>query len=256
MKTYSCLLIASLIFISACEKNESIDSLDSSSKLLVAIKKNGKFITEFKYDDLNRLIQLNNYHSDTISYSEIYQYDSDNKLIKRTFVGFIETYEYFNNEKLKTTTNYYNATDKEWKIEYQYDEDKISKGITYFNGSESGYIEYKYDSNGNTIERTEYTNWSKQKDIIGAQYKLTYDNKINPIKNLSVYPVDIVQYNNPTYFYHYMAIMSMYPPEYYSTYDYDTTGLPIKEYRIPTREYRDSQTFDYEYTYKKKTNER
>ena len=97
MKTYFCLLIASLIFILACEKNETIESLGSSSRLLVAIKENGKLITELKYDDLNRLIQLNNYHSDTISYSEIYQYDSDNKLIKRTFSGYIETYEYFNN---------------------------------------------------------------------------------------------------------------------------------------------------------------
>ncbi len=247
MKTYFCLLIASLIFILACEKNEMIDSLDSSSKLLVAIKENSKLITEFKYDNLNRLVQLNNYHSDTISYSEIYQYDSDNKLIKRTFGGFIETYEYFSDSRLKTTINYYKPKDKEWSIEYQYKNDKISKGITFFNGSESGYIDYKYDSNGNTIERTEYPNWSEQKDFIGTQYKLTYDNKINPIKNLNVYPIDIVQNNNPTYFYHYIAIMSMYPPEYHMTYDYDTIGLPIKEYRVHTREYHDSQTFDYEY---------
>ena len=252
MKTYFILLIASLIFILACEKNEMIDSLDSSSKLLVAIKENGKLITEFKYDDLNRLIQLNNYHSDTISYSEIYQYDSDNKLIKRTFGGFIETYEYFSDSSLKTTIKYYKPTDREWSIEYQYKNDKISKGITFFNGSESGYIDYKYDSNGNTIERTGYSNWSEQKDFIDKQYKLTYDNKINPIKNLSVYPIDIIQNNNPTYFYHYMAIMSMYPPEYYSTYDYDTTGLPIKEYRVPTREYRGTQTFDYEYNKSRK----
>jgi len=256
MKTYFCLLIASLIFILACEKNETIESLGSSSRVLVAIKENGKLITEFKYDDLNRLIQLNNYHSDTISYSEIYKYDSDNKLIKRTFGGSIKIYEYFNNEKLKSTINYHNATEKVWKTEYQYDENKISKGITYFNGSESGYIEFKYDSNGNTIERTEYSNRTEQKDFINTQFKLSYDNKINPLMNLSIFPVDIIQKNNPSYYYAYMAAMSMYPPEYYSTYDYDTTGLPIKEYRVHTREYRGTQTFDYEYIYKKKINER
>lgn len=244
MKTYIFLLIVSLIGVSACEKDESFESFGSSSRLLVAVKENNQLITEFKYDSLNRLIQLNNYLADTISYSEFYQYDSDNKLIKRTFIGFIETYEYDSFEKLKSLVKYYNATDKEWRVDYQYDNDRITKGITFYNGSETGYIDFKYDSKGNTIERTEYSDYSEQKGFIIEQYKLKYDNKINPVKNLAIFPVDIFQKNNPVYFYHYMAIMSSYPSEYYSTYDYDTTGIPITEYR-------DSRTLYYEYTDKK-----
>ena len=247
MKTMPLLLISSLLLIVACENNDPNDSFISSPKLLVEIREDNHLISEFIYDSQNRLIQLNNYHSDTISYSEIYQYDSQNRMVSRTFDGFIETYDYSNDGKLKSTLKYYELTDKEWRIEYQYDNGRICKGITFFNDSESGYIEYKYDSNGNTIERTEYPNWSEQQDFIDSQFKLTYDNKINPIANLSIYPIDIVQKNNPTYYYHYMPIMSTYPPEYYSTYDYDTTGLPIKEYRVPTREYRGSRIFDYMY---------
>jgi len=243
MKTYLCLLIAGLIVLPGCKNGESTGSLPSSSKLLAAIKQNNHLITEFKYDSLNRLTQLNNYLADTISYNEFYQYDLNNKLIKRTYSGFIENYEYSGDGKLNTMIKDYNATQKEWKIVYQYDDDKISKGITYFNDSETGYIGFKYDSNGNTIERTEYPNWATQ-DFIDTQFKLTYDSKINPVINRSIFPGDVVQNNNPIYFYHYMSVMSIPPPEYHSNYDYDTAGLPVKEYR-------GSQIFDYEYIDKK-----
>lgn len=86
MKTYFCLLIVCLIGISACRKDESVGLLGTSSKLLVTIKENGHIITGFKYDSLNRLIQLNEYFADTIYNSEFYKYDSVNRLTKRVSV--------------------------------------------------------------------------------------------------------------------------------------------------------------------------
>ena len=240
MKTALFILILGLMGLSACKKDESIEPLGSSPKLLVSIMENNLLITDFKYDSLNRLIQLNNYHADTISYSENYQYDSDNKLIQRIFAGFIETYEYTRDGKLLTTKKYYNPTGKVWNIEYQYDKGRIIKGITFYEGTQTGYIVFKYDSQGNTIERTEYPNSPDLKGFKIEQFKIDYDTKINPVKNLCLFPADIVQKNNPTYFYHYLAVMSSLPPEYHSTYDYDTLG-------IPTKEYRDSRTFIYNY---------
>ena len=46
--------------------------------------------------------------------------------------------------------------------------------------------------------------------------------------------------------------MSMFPPQYEFSYDYDNTGLPIKEYRKKLQEISISNTFDYEYTDKSK----
>lgn len=244
MKTALFILIISLICLSACKKDESIKPLVTSPKLLVSVMENNLLVTEFKYDSLNRLIQLNNYHADTISYSENYQYDSDNRLIQRTFTGFVETYEFAGDGKLMISKKHYNATGKEWKIEYQYDKGRINKGITFYDGSQTGYIVFKYDSDGNTIERTEYSNSPDLKGFKVEQFKIEYDTKINPVKNLSLFPADIVQNNNPTYFYHYLAVMSSLPPEYHSTYDYDTIG-------IPTKEYRGSRIFIYNYIAKR-----
>lgn len=240
MKTFLYILILGLPGLSACNKDESIEPSGSSPKLLVSIMENNLLIAEFKYDSLNRLIQLNNYHADTISYSEDYQYDLNDKLVKRTFSGFVETYEYARDGKLLTTKKYYITTGKVWKIEYQYFKDKISKGITFYDGTQTGYIVFRYDLRGNTIERTEYSNSADLEGFKIEQFKLAYDTKINPVKNPGIFPVDIVQNNNTTYFYHYLAVMSSLPPEYHSTYEYDSIG-------IPTKEYRDSRTFTYNY---------
>lgn len=241
------------MFLSACEKDEFQNSFKSPSKLLVSIKENDKLIFEFKYDDLNRLVQIDKYPSgSTVCTSEFYEYDSQNRLISKTYGEFIETFEYNSSGKLKATTRHYQPNDKEWEIEYQYNKGLISKGITYYNGLEWGSVQYKYDSRGNTIERTEYSISSEYTDNIISQFKYTYDNKVNPylfsgFSFWSECPVDIIQGNNPTYSYYYNINMSMFPPQYVFTYDYDNTGLPIKEYREELQEYGVSSVFEYEY---------
>jgi hypothetical protein len=220
-----------LIGLSACELNPSCNCDDNPSKLLVAIKENDKLISEFKYDGQNRLVQLDIYYNDSVWCSEYYQYTPDNKLVKRTHSGFIDTYEYSSTGKLKSATQYYQATEKEWKTEYHYSGNKINRGTTYFNGSETGYVVFKYDSNGNTIERTEYLKIQGQDDFMDSQFKMTYDDQVNPLVNHYQYPIDVIQKNNPTYYYYYMSIMSSFPPEFNSSYEYDEEGLPVKEYR-------------------------
>jgi len=235
MKPSFFLLVIGLAAQSACEKDESPDSWPRPSKLLVAIRENNQLVSEFKYDDLERLVQINNYYTDAVVDSETYEYDDDNTLFRRTHAGNIETYEYTDDGKLKTVVLNYSPGTSVRTTRYQYVGDRISRAIIFFNGSAAGYVEYKYDLNGNTILRTEYYG-----DMIMSQIRLAYDNKINPVRNLSKFAADIIQKNNPTYFYSFFAYMSSFPPEYHIDYSYDPSGLPVKEYR-------DSRTFEYEY---------
>lgn len=170
MKTIFCLIIVCLIETSSCRKDESVAVISTSSKLLVKIKEKGHTITGFKYDSLNRLIQLNEYFADTFYYSEFYKYDSVSRLSKRIYGGFIETYKYNSDGKLLKKNLTYPATEKKWDIEYQYNKNNLSKGIVFYNGIENGYIDFKYDSNGNTVERTEYFSSAGQNDLMLEQF--------------------------------------------------------------------------------------
>lgn len=236
-------MIVCLAVLTSCQKDVPETSNNPFFKLLVAIKENDKLVTEFRYDSLKRLVLLNNYRSDTVINSESYQYDLENRLIKRIYPGFMETYQYSGSGKLQSTTLDYPATSKEWKTEYQYSGKKISKGITYFNGDKRGYIDFKYDSRGNTVERSEYAIAEGQEDFLDEQFKMTYDDKVNPLQNPSIYPADFVQNNNPVYFYHYLSVMSSPPKEYHSTYEYDYQGYP-------TREIRDLKSYSWHYEYR------
>ncbi len=231
MKTRIWVVIACLAGMTCCQKDVQDNHDKPFLRLLTEIRENGTRVTEFKYDLLNRLIMLNNYRNDTVIYTESYQYDGDNRLSKRIFPGFTETYQYTIDGRLKSTTLDYPATDKEWRTEFHYTCKKITRGITFFNDSERGYIEYKYDANGNTIERSEYHKSDGEEDFLDEQFKFSYDDKINPLKNPSTFPADIFQKNNPVYYYHYLSIMSSPPPEYQSTYEYDDQGYPISEMR-------------------------
>jgi YD repeat-containing protein len=258
MRTIICFLIPSLLILSACKKDDFQYSFETPSKLLVSIKENGQLITELKYDSLNRLIQVDRYLNANPGYiSQFFSYDSQNRLITKSYSEFTETYEYNGNGRLVAIILHFKSAGDgyEWeqKTELQYSNGKISKGIIYSpDGIESGYFYYKYDSRGNTIERTGYSVLPEYKDIIMSNFKYTYDDKINPYPFSSsslwgVYQVDIIQGNNPTYFYYYNIVMSSLPPEYASTYDYDNTGLPIKEYREHLNGTGGSNVFDYEY---------
>lgn len=256
-------MIASLMILAACQKDKFQDSFETPSKLLVSIRENDQLITVFKYDYLNRLIQVDRYSSgNLVCISQFLKYNSQNRLISNTYGEYIETYGYNNSGRLVVIILHFKSAidGYEWeqKTELQYRKGRIYKGIIFSrDGVESSHIYYKYDSKGNTIERTEYSVSPDYKGMIMSQFKYTYDDKINPHFFSSspfwdVCQVDIVQGNNPTYFYYYNICMSMFPPQYEFAYDYDNTGLPIKEYRKRLQEFGGSSVFEYEYIDRKK----
>lgn len=247
-----------MMILSACKKDEFYYSFETPSKLLVSIKENGQPVTEFKYDDLNRLIQADSYlPGDQGMISQYFGYDSKNRLISKSGGEYVENYEYNSSGGLVTTILHFKSVRDgyEWeqKTEFQYSKGRISKGIIFSrDGVESGYINYKYDSRGNTIERTEYSVSLDYKDLIMSQFKYNYDEKINPnpISGSPFWGVshtDVIQGNNPIYSYYYNICMSAFPPQYEFSYDYDSTGLPIKEYRDKLQELSSSNIFEYEY---------
>jgi hypothetical protein len=235
-----CILFCYICLISfpACEKKDENGKVYQDTKLLVAIKEDNRLVREYIYDSLNCLICINNYRADTIFASEYYKYDADHRMIKRSYGVFVETYAYDPDGKLKSTLLYYPANEKTWKVLYQYDGDRINQGTMFYNDTETGYIEFTYDVNGNTSERNEYH--PQEVSSYYSQYRMEYDDKINPVKNPDQFPADMVMKNNTTHYYYYHAAMSTPPPEYNSTYDYDSAGYPV-------REYRESHTYDYEY---------
>jgi hypothetical protein len=249
-------MIACMMILSSCSKDDFQYSFETPSKLLVSISENGQLETEFRYDSLNRLIQADRYLSADHGFrSQYFEYDSENRLIRLSNGEYTENYEYSRSGNLvKMILHFKSAIDGyEWeqKTEFQYSRGRISKGIRYSReGVESGNFYYKYDSRGNTTERTEYSG-SSTKSMIMSQFKFTYDDRINPDPT-SGSPVwgnshpDIIRGNNQVYSYYYNAYMSSLPPEYDYTYEYDNTGLPIKSIRKDM--YQQSITiFEYEY---------
>jgi hypothetical protein len=251
-----------MMVLSACKKDDYQYSFEAPSKLLVSISENDQPVTEFKYDSLNRLIQADKYISvDPWIISQYFEYDSKNRLVRKSSGEYTENYEYSRSGILITMSLHFKSVRDgyEWeqKTELRYSKGRISKGIIFSReGIESGYVNYKYDSRGNTLERTEYSNFADYKSMIISQYKFKYDEKINPhpianytFGNLS--QADIIQGNNPTYSYYYNISMSAYPPQYEFSYDYDDTGLPITEFRKNVNDPVSSNIFDYKYTGKR-----
>ena len=250
-------MIVCMLVLSSCSKDDFQYSFETPSRLLISIRENGQLVTEFRYDSLNRLIQADRYLSYEPGFrSQYFEYDSESRLIKLSNGDYTENYEYNRSGSLvKMILHFRSAGDGyEWDqvTEYQYSRGRISKGIMYSReGFETGSIYYKYDSKGNTIERTEYFSSSKKSMVI-SQFKYTYDEMINPDPT-SVSPFmvishpDIIQGNNPVYSYYYSAYMSSMPPEYEFTYEYDDTGLPVKGVREDLYPQGSQTIFEYEY---------
>lgn len=258
MKTTFCSLILGLMLLSGCNKDEFQTSFVTPSKLIVSIKEDDQLIAQFKYDTSNRLIRADRYLPGNPVYtSQFFEYNSQNQLISKTFGEFVETYTYNTSGRLVSTNLHFKSARDgyEWdqKTDLQYNRGRISKGIIFSrDGVETGRIEYKYDSRGNTTERTEYPVSSEYNGMILSQVKFTYDDKINPFyfscsPYWEVRQSDIVQGNNPSYSYYYNSIMSSFPPEYEFTYEYDTTGLPVKVFRKHLKTNGITNVYEYEY---------
>jgi hypothetical protein len=187
--------------------------------------------TSFSYDQLNRIVQMQHYLHDTIYLTDTFEYDEGSRLVRKTSGNMTCTFQYNPAGQMISLQQTYAGSGHEWEIKYQYEHERIKKGITVFNGKEDGYIEYKYDSRGNTVERNEYAITDEGSGLMLSYHAFVYDDKTNPMPPGSGYPPDIIQHNNPTYSNYYTAFMCSLPPEYHITYDYDEAGLPLREYR-------------------------
>lgn len=202
---------------------------------LQEIRQDGKTFQKFTYDSFGRMT------ADNVYSNESYTYDSLGRLSKRFYTGFEETYKYDAGGALSSMTRYYPETGKTWSENYRRGSNgTIFDAITLFNGDTTGYVLYKHDCAGNTIERSEYG----MNGTLFYQERCTYDSFVDPLQ-LS-FPFDMVKKGNMVSHYYYNINMSSLPPQYSSSYEYNALGLPLRETRVQTRT-NDTAHFDYVY---------
>jgi len=225
------ILLFSFIFFHLFSCNRIVNPITNSNNetklLLSKIFADGKLLNEYVYDENNNLILLKVFHEDSLTHTESYQYHADHRLEKRLYNGFVETFTYDEEGLLIKMTRFYEKTDNTWEEIYHYSNSRIDTGITYFNGEKTGYILYQYDQAGNTIERKEYDNLN---NVLASEHLFSFDSKKSPFA--ISFPIDMVQNNNIIEYYHYLVIMSYLPPQYESSFEYNSADLPVKETRM------------------------
>lgn len=241
------LLIITLLYLS-CEQDDTADRLNTENidLLLTSISRNSHKYLEFTYDSINRLISSDLYYDDKTFSRTAYFYDSKNRLTGRSYDGYIETYHYRSDGLPESITKTYPETEKVWKRIFQYENGMITRAEIFYDGTQTDYAVYEYDSKANTAEIREYTMSDVYPDFIMMHHKYKYDNALNPLNLIGYTPIDVVQINNPTYVYFGNALMCSGPVEYDAAYDYDGNGLPLKEYRAyKGRSNADEFTYNY-----------
>lgn len=244
MKVIPFILIVAFLWFTSCENNDFVYSYPELDKVLVSATRTYDetvYVAEFKYDSLNRVVEVKNIFPEAQVTVESYAYNQAGYIREKKIEDYTTTYLYNSDGKLVEQNLRYisSENDYEWneKTEFKYKNGKISKGIEYSREGEIvNYISYKYDSNGNTLEKiVRPANYQYEFELIEIKFK--YDNNTNPnctsrISMLSGYSFtfhpDIVQINNPVYLYYMNAVMSSMPPEYSISYTYGPNGLPIK----------------------------
>jgi len=156
------LVLSGIVVLTSCEK----ENTNIKDKNLIPIKityygeiHSGEEI--YTYDDNNRLIKRSQYSDSTVM-----EYDNDGKLIKTIL---------YNESSLWYSFTYdYNSLNQMIKIKVYTDHD-----------SEWGWTDLKYDDNGNIKERTIYG----YDNLVNFHYTYTYDNNDNMIGE-NYYEVD------------------------------------------------------------------
>lgn len=162
-------------------------------------------------------------------------------MIEKSNGDYITTYKYNNTGRLIEQNIHFESSKSsyQWneKTEFKYKNGKINKGIRYSDSGEiTSYISYKYDSKGNTLEKT-VTASGDESDLNLVEIKFKYDTNLNPIAGtgLNIFngfsfsqDADIQQVNNPVYSSYMNLILSSLPPEFEISYEYDADGLPLK----------------------------
>lgn len=250
--------IGFMLFFLSCGKSQNYPAVQYgklgklSGAILKEIKKNNEPYLSFAYDDKNRIIKTILYYQnpDGTSHTqeETYEYNNTNQIVKRNYFSTMTDYYEYENGKLKSvrTVNSNNA-EYIYLLTFEYENGRINRATSFFNDKESSYILYEYDARGNTTSRKTYTGNGKDA-VLYAEYRCTYDDKINPVQLLSQYPLDMIQKNNVTSGYHYSIVMSSLPFITTFKYDYYQNNLP-KEVRTQADKYsniKDVLTYVYE----------
>lgn len=262
--------LARLLFVmllcTSCQKEDFIYSYPETDKLLVSVKhtsRESEYVTEFKYDSLNRIVEIQTFYQGESSRLESFVYDEDSRINEKKSGNFTDSFKYGTDGKLMEKNARYTPADGyNWnmKTKYKYRNGRLNRGIVYsriYEGienqdeaNEESYISYKYDANGNILEQKSGNN----------NVKFKYDTKINPLASFGIQTIagfwftflpDVKQVNNPVYTYSYNMAMSSFPPEYEISYEYDSEGLPLRAEIKKLHSHFDETGF-VEYVYKAK----
>ena len=234
---------AALLFY-GCEK-ESVNSCPlNTDYLLSRIYRGDKLYQEFIYEN-KKLVRVNYYSDDTVSFYETYEYNIAGRAVKKEdSYGSYETYEYSDSGRYEKMNIYYEEDILYKSVEFIYnDQGFIGQGIAGIGDNEKWYISYTYDSKGNVLTRTEDMSGGSQFPLSYSEYE--YDDKNNPRFNWGL-PTDVVQHNNPLKYFNENMISCSLPPNFEYEYEYNQEGYPLIEIRKEINtEYTD--TFYYEY---------
>lgn len=267
MRTSTFLPLLLLFCLISCEKDDFVYSYPETNKLLISVTRTQgerEFSAEFKYDSLNRLIEVKNIFPAGQGHTESFIYNDEGKLIEKNIENYKTTYIYNRADQLiEQNVRYTSTTDEyEWdqKTEFKYKHGRINKGIEYSReGEAQNHISYKYDSRGNTIEKI-VRPANNEYDFALIEIKFRYDSHINPNVNSGVNMLngytfiqhaDIKQINNPVYFSFMNAVSSSMPPEFNISYEYDSDGLPLSAEMNNVR-YPEQEPVIVEYKYRDK----
>lgn len=238
-----------------CESNDptqiseyTYGKLSSNEKQLQKIYLNDVLLSSFEYDEEGLLISLTTYYTDNSSQKEEYTYNANKQVISRNYYGLVDSFKY-DGSTLKEKISF-NIENPGWnpKLVYTHNKQgKIIKAEKFHNNEPSGFIEYVYDVKGNVTHRKEFMQFSDE-PLLFAEIKCEYDDKKLPVRMLGIFPMDMNQNNNVTYLYSFSMLMSSFPPEIISVFEYDSEGYPLKktETYISPHEYQ-NQEYRYEY---------
>lgn len=258
-----------LFLTTSCQKEEFIYNFPETGKLLVSVSlenRDREYFTEFKYDSLNRIIEILEFHDGEQIRQESFIYNKQGHLIEKNSGTFKYSYKYNVKDQLIEQNTHFTPEKGKWewdvKTEYKYKSGRITRGIVYprkyvgiensGEAEELSYISYRYDLNGNTVEQN--SGYGK--------FEFKYDTKINPLAEhgiQTIYGYSFVhtlqpvarQVNNPVYCYSENQAMSTSPPEYEISYKYDSGGLPLKA-EIKNVHYPEQETIFVDYGYQPK----
>ena len=86
MKNLASLCFVMLIFLISCQKEDFIYSYPETDKLLVSVKHisgESEYFTEFKYDSLNRIIEIQKFYQSETLEVESYRYNEEGRISEK-----------------------------------------------------------------------------------------------------------------------------------------------------------------------------